>query len=101
MEQERRRFPRFPLIAVAEIHEENNGSQLSARVSDISATGCYVDTINPLPGGTAVRVKIFNEAQCFEAAATVAYSLMHLGMGLSFGEVTPSSRDALREWLPN
>ena len=101
MEQERRRSPRFAFIAAAEIHEENNGSQLSARVSDISATGCYVDTINPLPGGTAVRVKIFNETQSFEAAATVAYSLMHLGMGLSFGEVTPSSLDVLREWLPN
>src|SRR5215469_17139879 len=100
MEQERRRSPRFPFIASAEIHEENNGSQLSARVSDISATGCYVDTINPLPGGTVVRVKIFNETQSFEAAATVAYSVLHLGMGLCFREVPPSSRDVLREWLP-
>jgi PilZ domain-containing protein len=49
MEQERRRSPRFPFIAAAEVHEESNGWQLSARVSDISATGCYVDTINPLP----------------------------------------------------
>ena len=101
MEQERRRFPRFPFIASAEVHEENSGSRLSARISDISATGCYVDTINPLPGGTPVRVKIFNDAQSFEASATVAYSLTHLGMGLSFGEVPPSSRDVLREWLPN
>lgn len=101
MEQERRRSPRFAFIAAAEVHEQNNGSQLCARVSDISATGCYVDTINPLPGGTAVRIKIFNETQSFEAGGTVAYSLMNLGMGLSFGEVTPSSRDVLREWLPN
>jgi hypothetical protein len=28
-------------------------------------------------------VKIFNEAQSFEASATVAYSLTHLGMALS------------------
>lgn len=101
MEQERRRSPRFPFIAAAEIHEQNNGSELSGRVSDISAEGCYVDTINPLPGGTTVRVKIFNGTQSFEAAATVAYSLMNLGMGLSFGEVTPSSRHVLREWVPN
>jgi hypothetical protein len=100
MEQEHRRCPRFLFIASAEVFEENSGSQLSARVSDISAKGCYVDTINPLPGGTSVRVRIFNEAQSFEASATVAYSLIHLGMGLSFGEVAPSSRDVLREWLP-
>lgn len=100
MEQERRRYPRFPLIAAAEVREENNGSRLSARVSDISAAGCYVDTINPLPCGTLVRVKIFNETQSFEASATVAYSVAHLGMGLSFGEVVPSSREVLQAWLP-
>ncbi len=101
MEQERRRSPRFPFIASAEVLEESNSSQLSARISDISAAGCYVDTINPLPGGTPVRVKIFNETQSFEAPATVAYSVAHLGMGLGFGEVPPSSRDVLRDWLPN
>ncbi|HKW61513.1 MAG TPA: PilZ domain-containing protein [Candidatus Acidoferrum sp.] len=100
MEQERRRSPRFPFIASAEVHEETNGSRLSACISDISATGCYVDTINPLPGGTAVLVKIFNETQSFEAPATVAYSVVHLGMGLNFGEVPPSSRDVLQTWLP-
>ena len=100
MEQERRRSPRFPFIASAEVHEENNGSQLPARISDISATGCYVDTINPLPGGTAVRVRIFNETQSFVALATVAYSVVHLGMGLSFNEMPPGSRDVLQTWLP-
>ncbi len=100
MEQERRQSPRFPFIASAEVHEENNGPRLSARVSDISAMGCYVDTINPLPNGTSVRVKIFSETQSFEAAATVAYSHAHLGMGLRFSEVPPNSLNVLREWLP-
>jgi PilZ domain-containing protein len=100
MEQERRRSPRFPFIASAEVRAENNSSRLAARVSDISAAGCYIDTINPLPHGTLVRVKIFNETQSFEAAATVAYSLAHLGMGLSFSEVPPNSMSVLREWLP-
>jgi hypothetical protein len=100
MEQERRRSPRFPFIASAEVLEENNGSRLSARVSDISTLGCYVDTINPLPNGTSVRLKIFSESQSFEAAATVAYSHAHLGMGLRFSEVPPNSINVLREWLP-
>jgi len=100
VERERRRSPRFPFIASAEVRAENNSSRLAARVSDISAAGCYVDTINPLPHGTLVRVKIFNETQSFEAAATVAYSLAHLGMGLSLSEVPPNSMSVLREWLP-
>jgi len=100
MEQERRRSPRFPFIASAEVHSPDNGSRLAARISDISATGCYVDTVNPLPSGTAVSVKIFNEAQSFEAAATVVYSHTHLGMGLHFGEIPLNSQSVLRNWLP-
>ncbi|HVH71347.1 MAG TPA: PilZ domain-containing protein [Candidatus Dormibacteraeota bacterium] len=100
MEQERRRSPRFPLIASAEVQAGNLGSRLAARVSDICNMGCYVDTINPLPGGTSVRVKIFSETQSFEAGRTVAYSHAHLGMGLSFSEVPPNSQKVLREWPP-
>lgn len=100
MEQDRRRSPRFPFIASAQVHTDSMGSQLSARISDISASGCYVDTINPLPDGTSVRVKIFNETKSFEAAATVVYSHTHLGMGLRFSEIAPSSLSVLQGWLP-
>ncbi|HTT34125.1 MAG TPA: PilZ domain-containing protein [Methylomirabilota bacterium] len=99
MDQERRRSPRVSFIAAAEVHAESNSSRLDARISDISAAGCYVDTVNPLPDGTVVRVKIFNEAQVFEASGTVVYSHTHLGMGLSFNEVLPNSQDVLQRWL--
>jgi hypothetical protein len=99
MEQERRRSPRVPLIASAEVHAEDAGSQLEARISDSSAAGCYVDTINPLPDGTSVQLKIFNKSQIFEASATVVYSHAHLGMGLKFAEVRPISQSVLGDWL--
>jgi hypothetical protein len=70
------------------------------RISDLSATGCYVDTINPLVDGTAVRLKILTETQVFEAPATVVYSHSHLGRGLIFGEVLGNSRNVLQNWLP-
>lgn len=100
MDQERRRSPRFPFIASAEVLSESAGARLAARISDLSATGCYVDTINPLVGGTAVRLKILTETQVFEAPATVVYSHSHLGMGLIFGEVLGNSRNVLQNWLP-
>ena len=99
MEQERRRSPRFPFIASAEVYEGSNGSRLSARISDLSAAGCYVGAVNPLPDGTSARVRIFTEILSFEAAAMVAYSHAHLGMGLKFSEVAPNSQNVLREWL--
>lgn len=100
MDQERRRAPRFPFIASAEVLEESAGTRLAARISDISATGCYVDTINPLVDGTAVRLKILTESHVFEAPATVVYAVAHLGMGLQFGEVLQNSQDVLQNWLP-
>jgi PilZ domain len=100
MDQERRRAPRFTFIASAEVLAEAAGMRLAARVSDISASGCYVDTINPLVDGTAVRLKIVTQTHVFEAPATVVYSQTHLGMGLEFGEVLPYSQHILRNWLP-
>jgi hypothetical protein len=100
MEQERRRAPRYPFIASAEVRSENTGAQLAARISDISSSGCYVDTINPLERGTSVRLKIHTETQVFEALAMVVYAHTHLGMGLKFGEVPAHSQDVLQTWLP-
>jgi hypothetical protein len=101
MDQERRRAPRYAFIASAEVRTDNTGSQLAARISDISATGCYVDTLNPLVGGTSVRLKILTETQVFEAPATVMYAHANLGMGLMFGEVPQNSRNVLQNWLPH
>jgi hypothetical protein len=100
MSQERRSAPRYPFVASAEVLAESTGSRMSTRISDLSSSGCYVDTINPLPHGTLVHVKIFTETHSFEAPAQVIYSHTHLGMGLVFREVQPHSQDVLQVWLP-
>jgi hypothetical protein len=100
MEQDRRQAPRFPFVALAEVLSASIGARMKARISDLSVSGCYADAINPLPGGTPVQVKILTETHVFEAPATVVYSHAHLGMGLIFGEVLPSSQNVLQNWLP-
>jgi len=100
MEPEQRREPRYPFIACAEVLEEGSGARMNTRISDLSLGGCYVDTINPLPDGTSVQVKIFTETHSFEAPATVVYSHLHLGMGMKFLEMRANSQQVLRLWLP-
>ena len=73
---------------------------MNTRISDLSFGGCYVDTINPLPDGTLVHLRIFTETHSFEAPATVVYSHTHLGMGMKFGEVQSQYEEVLRLWLP-
>ena len=100
MAEERRRAARHPFIASAEVEDVAVGSRLPSRISDLSAGGCYVDTVNPFPDGTDVRVRIFTDTRRFEARATVAYSHLHLGMGLNFREVAPEHQAILQSWLP-
>ena len=100
MEHVQRREPRYPFIASAEVLEESSGARMKTRISDLSLGGCYVDTINPLPDGTLVQLKIFTETHSFEAPATVVYSHVHLGMGVKFREVHSNSQEVLHLWLP-
>jgi PilZ domain len=100
MEHTQRSEPRYPFIADAELMEENSGARMSSQISDLSLKGCYVDTINPLPDGTLVHLRIFTETHAFEAPAIVVHSQAYLGMGMKFREVQPESAEVLRLWLP-
>lgn len=96
---EKRRTPRYPFIAVAEITDAGSGAQLNSQVAELSLNGCYVDMLNTLPVSSAVTVKIFADSQCFEATAVVIYAHPGLGMGLAFQGVSLKSGNLLRQWL--
>jgi hypothetical protein len=96
---DRRRSPRYPFIAAAEIIEIASGTKLPTRVSEIGLNGCYLDIAHPLPQGTAVVVKIFPRSDFFEAPATVAYAHPNLGMGIEFHDVKPFFQSVLKKWL--
>jgi hypothetical protein len=90
-----RTTPRFAFIAEAEIV----GMTTRARVSELSARGCYVDSINPLPKGTEVRLRIRYGCSTCEFAGTVIYTHAGFGMGVVFGELSAEQRSTLDVWL--
>ena len=45
--RERRQFPRFPFNADVEVVEPQSGAKITGRVSDLSLSGCWVDTLSP------------------------------------------------------
>jgi hypothetical protein len=96
---EKRRTPRYPFIAVAELTHAESGAQLNSQVAELSLNGCYVDMLNTLPVNSAVTVKIFADSECFEATATVIYAHPGLGMGLAFQDASIKSGALLRRWL--
>jgi hypothetical protein len=96
---DRRRAPRFPFVASAEVVDTKSKAKLNARVSELSLYGCYVDTINPLPKGASVFIKIYTAVDFIETNGMVAYVHPNLGMGIAFFEVNPHFLPILQVWL--
>ena len=92
--------PRVPLIASAEVIEVASGARLTARTSDLSRTGCYIDTLNPTPSKTVVRVRISHSGEELELPGRIVYVSPGLGMGVRFDdELSPEAAAVLNRWL--
>jgi len=96
---ERRTHARYPCTAAAEITDLGSGARINARTSDIGRGGCYVDTINPFPVGTAVKLRLSKDNQSFVAQAKVVYAMSGLGMGLAFTSADPEQLWTLQRWI--
>lgn len=96
---ERRATPRFAMVLAAEVVESPSGAKLNARTGDISLSGCYIDTLNPIPSGSRVRVRIIHHQEIFQAIGRVVYVSPGLGMGIAFVSVEPEECVRLERWL--
>lgn len=97
---DRRSSPRFALILVATFKERGSDVKLSARTSDVSRTGCYVDTLTPIPKGESVHLVLSQGGESFETTGKVIYASPGLGMGIQFDQPIPGRQLAvLDRWL--
>ena len=97
---DRRAAPRYSLILLAEVTDLLSSTKFTARTSDVSRKGCYIDMLNPLPQGTNIRVRLQHEKETFEARGRVIYVSPGLGMGVAFAEDVPANQLAvLDRWL--
>jgi len=98
--QNKRNDPRVPINAVAEVIEVASGSHFSARTSDLSRTGCYIDTLNPMLSKTVVRVRLSHGGEELELPGRIVYASPGLGMGVRFDEdLTPAQISVLNRWI--
>ncbi len=72
---------------------------MSARVSELSLRGCYLDTLNPFPEGTQIRLVIFHGGVTFTVHANVVYPQPNMGMGVVFSAVESEQMEVLTKWL--
>jgi hypothetical protein len=97
---DRRDSPRYALTLVAVVTEIATSNVLNARSSDVSRSGCYIDTLQPLPPGASVRVLLRSGDEIFETPAKVVYMCPGLGMGVNWGLSLPDKTLAMLDrWL--
>jgi hypothetical protein len=96
---DRRCATRSAFVAPVEMVEMRTGSRIRARTSDLSPQGCYIDTLNPLPVGAAVRLQIQRGDLTLDILANVSSRHAGSGMGLVFGEITEAQQTILESWL--
>ncbi|MGA2427935.1 MAG: PilZ domain-containing protein [Candidatus Acidiferrum sp.] len=99
MSPEDRRSPRYPFYASAEITELQTQTRLTARTSELSRHGCYMDMVNPLPLGTTVKIQLIHHDETFDATGRVIYSQLNMGMGVAFDEIGVDQVVTLEKWL--
>lgn len=97
---DRRDAPRYPLVLIAEVTEITSGVNFVARTSDVSRSGCYIDTLNPIAKHSQVRLRLIQGDESLETEARVVYVSPGLGMGVRFYEYISKSQLAILDvWL--
>jgi hypothetical protein len=98
MNEDRRRAPRYQLLAEAEIVELRSQTRLQARTSDVSLVGCFMNTASSFPQGTEITLKLSAQETTFTSRGVVERT-QPTGMGVSFQGVKLDQQNILRKWL--
>jgi hypothetical protein len=99
----RRANPRFSFFADAEV-TLRDGTGVRAQLAELSSRGCYIDTLEPIPVRTKLRLRICDGMRTCELHGKVLY--MHsgggfgiFGMGVLFEEMDAEQHSAIDAWL--
>jgi hypothetical protein len=100
---EKRTNPRFIFFADAEATLQD-GTLVLGQLSELSSLGCYIDTLESIPIGTQIHLRICDGLSSCEVHGRVIY--MHsgsglgiFGMGVLFGEIAVDQHSAIEAWL--
>lgn len=94
----RRRQPRFPLHSLAYVRLENNNGGI---IRDLSESGIALQAVSPLKPGDEVGLHydLFSPRVRVESRARVAWADESGQAGVSFTDLSPRVRRALRDWM--
>jgi c-di-GMP-binding flagellar brake protein YcgR len=97
---ERRDQARVKVKVPAELRFEDNETPFRCATSDLSLTGCYIETMFPFPVGTAIEIKLQTNNTLLILARIVTCD-PQVGNGIQFMKMLPEDVEELRIFLDN
>jgi c-di-GMP-binding flagellar brake protein YcgR len=97
-QQDRRECPRVKVSVPVEVHVDGAASPIRCATTDLSVTGCYIETIFPFPVGTTLDLKLQIETT-LPIDAIVVTCDPQVGNGMSFTRMLPEDRKALEAFV--
>ena len=95
---ERRKHSRFKVSVPVEIHTEASAAPLRYATSDLSLSGCYIESMYPFPVGTNLELKLEAGETLLIVARTVTCD-PQVGNGIAFVRILPEDESALAKFL--
>ncbi|HXM65532.1 MAG TPA: PilZ domain-containing protein [Candidatus Acidoferrum sp.] len=95
---ERRDQARIKVKVPVELRFEDNETPYRCATSDLSLTGCYIETMFPFPVGTALEIKLQTNNTLL-ILATIVTSDPQVGNGIQFMKMLPEDVEELRIFL--
>jgi hypothetical protein len=95
----RRRVPRYPCRGGGEIRQPGMKTIVWGSMTDISRTGCYLETLTTLPRNAKCELMLNVEGIEIRSGAEVRVSHPSMGMGLQFIDLEPTDREKLEALL--
>lgn len=81
-----------------------DGTSIPAQLDELSPHGCYLDTLEPIPVGTAFHLRVVEGERVCELEGKVIYSnsgsgLGMFGAGVAFTGMSHQQCSAINSWL--
>jgi c-di-GMP-binding flagellar brake protein YcgR len=85
----------------AEFHFEDMASPMRGQTTDLSAGGCFVETMFTKPVGLKLDIVLWLGEAKISTRGVIASCTPLVGNGIQFLDMTPTDRDQLTRFLEN
>jgi hypothetical protein len=102
--QDRRRYPRMKCFVAVEVRVQGSGTPIWGNLSNTSLGGCFVETATPVPTGVSVEVGLWVANGKLWVKGIILNGIVTrsnpcFGVRIKFGELAPTERESLRQFL--